>query len=82
MSRFEKVKIFLMGMAVALLIAHLVPQRSVEAQVGVTEPQNGRYQISATTVPAKGATTPCAYIVDTRTGQYYFTTKQAGTFGN
>ncbi len=78
MSRYEKLKIFLMGMAVALLLAHLFQQTPIEAQSQAS--QIGRYQISATTLPAKGATTVCAYIIDTQTGQYVFTKETGGVF--
>jgi len=80
MTRYAKLKIFLLGMAVALLIVQLIPQTPTVAQTQPAQP--GRYQISSTTLPAKGATTVCAYIIDTQTGEYYFTTKSSGTFGN
>jgi hypothetical protein len=79
MSRYEKLRIFLMGMVVAILVMTFLQQTPTEAQTGAG--QNGRYQISATTIPAKGATTVCAYIIDTQTGQYVYTTQTSGTFG-
>ena len=78
MSRYEKLKVFLMGMTVALLLTGFFKQTPIVAQAPA--PQTGRYQISATTLPAKGATTVCAYIIDTQTGQYVFTNSHAGVF--
>jgi hypothetical protein len=78
MSRYERLKTFLMGVAVALLLISLLQKSPTVAQT--QPPQTGRYQISATTLPAKGATTVCAYLVDTQTGQYVLTTAKAGVF--
>ena len=78
MLRYERLNVFLMGLIVALLLMGFLNQTPTVAQAPAA--QTGRYQISATTLPAKGATTVCAYIVDTQTGQYVFTSKTEGVF--
>ena len=78
MSRYEKLKIFLMGMLVALLLVSFFPQNPTVAQP--QQMQTGNYQVSAMAFATKGGTTKCAYIIDTQTGQYFFTTKDSGYF--
>jgi hypothetical protein len=67
-----------MGMMVALLLVHLLPQSPTVAQP--QHMQTGNYQVSAMAFATKDGTTKCAYIIDTQTGQYFFTTKDSGYF--